>query len=331
MKVFVTGATGFLGASLVPLLVKEGFTVTASGRDQAKGQKLKKSGARFVRLDLSDPEGVFEAIKDHEIVVHCAALSSPWGRYEDFYQANVANTEHVLNASIKSGVRRVVHISTPSVCFRYKHQMGILETDPLPDKKVNAYASTKFIAEGKVREAGLRGLETLILRPRGLFGPGDNAIMPRVIRAGSSGSLPVFSKGPLWTDLTYVDNVSYSILCAINAAYQSPGEVFNITNGEPVDLIPLFDKVFQKIGKKIKTKYIPYQLASTSALAMEFICRHFLNNKEPVMTRYLTGLFCFSQTLDISKARRLLNYQPAYSMDEGIDRFACWWNRTQSR
>jgi len=330
MRVFVTGATGFLGFSLVKMLREKGYEVTASGRNQSKADQLEALGARFVRLELSDKKAVEGALKEHDGVIHCAALSSPWGKYDAFFQANVTNTENLLSAALENKVRRFVHISTPSIYFRFQHQLDLKETDPLPDKKINDYATTKYLAEGKVREAQAKGLETVIIRPRGIFGPGDTAIMPRIIRAGSLGALPVFTNSSITIDLTFVDNVSHSAVLALENSGQAIGHLFNITNGEPVDFIPFLKGVFEKLNTRLNLKYIPFPVGYTLATILEGIYRLPGWRGEPALTRYLVGLLGFSQTLNIEQAKTVLGYQPLVSMSEGVDRFARWWLETQA-
>ena len=325
MRIFVTGATGFLGYSLVKMLRQKAYDVTAIGRNQSKAAQLEALGAKFVYLDLDDQKATQSALKGHDGVIHCAALSSPWGKYEDFLQANVDNTENLLKASMENSITRFIHISTPSIYFRFQHQYGLSEKDALPLKKVNHYATTKYLAEEKVNEAASRGLETVILRPRGIFGPGDTAIMPRIIRAGSLGALPIFTNKPIMIDITYVDNVSQAAILAMENAGDAVGQVFNISNGEPVDFAPFLSKVFAKIKTPLNLKYIPFPAGYAIASVLEAVHSLPWVKKEPALTKYLVGLFAFSQTLNIEKAKNLLNYQPSISVNEGVDRFAKWW------
>src|SRR5690606_17003853 len=119
-----------------------------------------------------------EAFAGMDVVVHSAALSTPWGSLRDFERINVQGTRNVLNAALKQKIKRVVHISTPSIYVERRSREDIRETDPLPPKSINHYARTKREAETWVDAANASGLQTITLRPQGIFGPGDTSIFP---------------------------------------------------------------------------------------------------------------------------------------------------------
>lgn len=153
MRAIVTGATGFLGGRLAKQLHGLGWEVTAVGRDIMKGAELSREGIRFVSLDLRDKDMVIDLCEGQDAVFHCAALSAPWGAYEVFYSCNVTATEHLLEGSLRHGVGRFVHVSTPSVYFNFKPRLLVSENDPLPHRYANAYAQTKRLAELAVERA----------------------------------------------------------------------------------------------------------------------------------------------------------------------------------
>lgn len=119
MKALVTGATGFLGGHLARRLVREGWDVTGIGRNPEQGRRLEAEGIRFLNQDLRDESGTAAACTGQDAVFHCAALSSPWGKYRDFYGCNVEAARILAEASLREGVRRFIHVSTPSVYFDY--------------------------------------------------------------------------------------------------------------------------------------------------------------------------------------------------------------------
>ena len=114
MKVLITGAAGFLGGRLTKYLAaRPDYAVLATSRRTHRTLELTAAGAAFVPWHEAQGRLV-DILRDVEAVVHCAALSSPWGAYEAFYAANVTLTRHLLEATRSVGVRRFVHISTPS-------------------------------------------------------------------------------------------------------------------------------------------------------------------------------------------------------------------------
>jgi nucleoside-diphosphate-sugar epimerase len=134
MKILVTGGTGFLGKATALRLKSLGHDVSVVGRNPKAGAEVEKRGIRFFKTDLTDNEGINQACKGQEVIIHSAALASPFGKYQKFYDANVVGTQNVLDSSLKHRVRRFVNISTPSIYFDYKSRLNIKETDPLPKK-----------------------------------------------------------------------------------------------------------------------------------------------------------------------------------------------------
>lgn len=324
-RALVTGATGFLGQHVSMRLKGVGWQVTGMGRNGEAGARLEESGIRFIQADLRDRESVLDACAGQDAVFHCGALSSPWGPYRDFRAVNVDGTGHVAAGCRKHGVRRLIHISTPSICFNHRcDRLGVREHDPLPAKPVNAYASTKLQAERMVMEAFAEGLPGLILRPRAIFGPMDQALLPRLMRANASGGVPLFRGGSVMLDLTYVDNVVDAMLLGWEAPEEALGQAYNITNGEPALLKDVLAELFTLMGMPLRTRKLPYPVAYGAAALMEWSHRLLPVLGEPAFTRYSVSVLARSQTLDITKAREQLGYAPKVSLQEGLRRFAEW-------
>lgn len=322
MKIAITGATGFLGSHAARILGSRGHQITALGRNVEKGRKL---GVNFISGALSDSEMLERAFAGQDAVVHSAALSSPWGRPEEFYSANVIGTENVLKAARKAGVKRVVHISSPSIYVDFTDRENIREDAPLPEVPLNDYIRTKKIAEQKVDQAVREGLSVVTLRPQGIFGPGDEAIFPRIIRIARRGRFPMIGSGRNRIDITYVENVVDAIDCALEAPESRSGKKYNISNGEPVLNYEVIETILKKIGISFQFKRVPFQVAYGIGAAMEFTSRTLLNYKEPLLTRYSACVLAKSRTLSIDAARADLGYVPRVSVDEGVRRFVDWW------
>ena len=325
MKALVTGATGFLGKRLAKRLADDGHEVVGLGRNLDAGRWLEENGVRFVSADLADREAVVAACRDQEVVFHSGALSSPWGAYPAFYKANVEGTRNVIEGCRTHGIRRLVHVSTPSLYFNTEERLNVSEDDPLAETPVNHYAATKRMAETLVDAAHAHGLPVVTIRPRALFGPGDTTILPRLIRANERGALPLFGTEGPWVDVTYVDNVVDSLLLCASAPDHVLGRKYNITNGETVRMRHLLEKLFAALEVPARFRPMRYSVAYALAGTMEVAANAFMGGREPLLTRYSVNVLAKSQTLDISAARRDLGYTPRYSLDDGLAEFVAWW------
>jgi nucleoside-diphosphate-sugar epimerase len=328
--VLVTGATGFLGHKTALRFFKEGFSVTGMGRNKKIGEELQSQGVSFVCVDLENSTDVENALGGFDAVIHCGALSSPWGAYKDFYQANVIGTKNIVEACLKQKVRRLVHVSTPTLYVDTKDRLQVKESDPLPKSGINDYAKTKKMAEALIKEGSIKGLETLIIRPQGIVGPGDTSILPRLIRVAQKGTLPVIGQGENWIDLTYVDNVVQALFLAYQAPKEALGFEYNITNDEPVRLYEMLDVIFEELGFKYRKKKIPLGSALRMASGLEFIYRGLSLKKEPLITKYGVCVLGLSRTLDISLAKEKLNYRPIVSMKQAIKEIIQDYRKTSS-
>ena len=324
MKILVTGGTGFLGRHLVWRLAGQGHDVVFSGRDAAKAGEVAQRAARavaFVPLahgGAEAPAALDAAMRGVDAVVHCAALSSPWGRRADFHAANVRSTEEVLAAMRARGVARLVHISTPSLYFQFRDRLGVREDDPLPPP-VNLYAETKREAERLVRAAPV---PAVILRPRGIFGAWDETLLPRLLRLLRRKRFPLFNGGDALIDLTYVDNVVDAIVLAL-ALPGSPQATFNVSNGQPQRAADLFEQLAASFGLPWRPRHVPLATGLALARACELAGR-VARGWEPPLTRYSVGTVAYSQTLDLQRAREQLGYAPRIDIAEGIRRTTAW-------
>ena len=322
MKILITGATGFLGKRLAQQLVQE-KTIThirTTGRNETAGSALLALGTTFVKGDLETAGFVKELTKNIDVVVHSAALAAPWGRYEDFYKANILATQHLLEAAEQQGVQRFIHISTPSIYFNGKDRLDIHEDDPLPRTFTNFYAQTKFEAEKLVNQAFTRGFATVILRPRAIIGAGDLTLMPRLLAARQSGRLRIIGDGNTLADLTAVSNVVHAIRLAFDAPPEALGKAYNITNGQPVRLWDFISQVLSALHLPLSPRKMPYQLALALATALETFSR-LTSGKEPVLTRQGVGVLAKSCTLNIDRAKILLGYVPQQTLDQAVQEF----------
>jgi nucleoside-diphosphate-sugar epimerase len=318
MRILVTGATGFLGGRLCWSLAGAGHQLVGLGRNFDLGHELERAGVRFVQCDLgtAPDSALIEGIGAADAVVHAAALSSPWGLRADFMRANLTGTRSALEIARAAGAQRFVFISSPSVLFRFADQLDVSEDEAFP-RPVNFYAESKQLAEREVLAAG--DLSPIVLRPRAIYGPGDTALLPRLIRAAKAGPLPLLRGGQARSNLTYVDDVVRAIEAALAAPADQSGRVFNIA-GEAQPLRLVVERAAAASGIAVRWRTLPWPVALAAARLMETAARLAPRAPEPRVTAYGLGLLAFSHTLDVSAARSALGFEAAVPFEEGLSR-----------
>lgn len=326
MRILVTGASGFIGHHTVERLTRSGHSVVASGRDHLRLQPLASTAAQLALVDLAR-DSLHALVQDCDAIVHCAALSAPWGAESTFHTANVAVTQRLLAAASNAGVKRFIHLGSPSIYFRFSDQYDVPEEFEPPQHWINAYARSKWESELEVRAAAAANtdLETVILRPRAVFGEGDRAILPRVLALAQRGWFPLIAGGDALIDITHVDNVCHAIEQSLHSD-SANGRAYNITNGEPILVRDLLNLLFSTLGMRVRRLPLPRAAALALAGVSETVARLRRGQPEPRLTRYGVGVIGYSQTLNIAAARRDLDYRPEIGIEAGLHRFARHWN-----
>lgn len=315
MRVLITGGTGFLGRHLGAALLGAGDEVCLLGRDFGEVAGLLGAGAVPMRADLRDREAVVEACRGVDAVVHSGALSAPWGPWSAFEAINVGGTRHVVAGCRRHGVGRLVLISSPAAIFTGEDHVLTTEAAPYPRRFTSHYARSKAEAEQVVRAAP--ELPSVILRPKALFGPGDRALLPRVVAAARAGRLPQVGDGRNLVDVTYVENAAAAAALALRRD-EALGRIYHITNGEHVPLWELIREVLRRLGIPDQLRPVPIEALLVAAAALE--AGSALTGREPLLTPYTVAILGRTQTYDIAAARRDLGYTPAISVAEGVER-----------
>lgn len=267
----------------------------------------------YVAHDLTTPldiDGHFD------VVVHAAARSSPWGSRAEFERQNVDATRNVIDYCNAHGRPRLVFISSSSVYYEPRHQLGITEETPLAGTAINHYAATKQRAEELVRR--YEG-EWVILRPRAVFGPGDTVLLPRVLEAARAGRLPILESpdGPAVGDLIYIDNLVDCIVYA--ATVPAIRGDFNLTNNEPVEIGRFLFDLFARLGIPAPTRRVSVRTAMAAAATLELVHALFMPRREPAITRFGIHVFAYSKTFDVTRMLATMG-PPRVSLAEGMER-----------
>ena len=326
-KVLITGASGFLGAYTVRefLKYKDDYDILATGRNTAK---LKELGVRFLKADLtcaSDCDCLFNG-ENIDTVVHIAALSTVWGTWEDFENANVKGTANLIGSAIKNNVKRFVFVSSPSIYSCAESRYNISEYGFDDKNDLNYYIKSKIKAEQVVRSRDSL-IETVIIRPRGLIGIGDTSIIPRLLNLKK---IPLINNGKNLVDVTCVENVAYALRLCVDKS-DIGGLTFNITNGEPHHFKDILEEFFKNIGRKPVYKKFSFRTLWVVASILEFFYKTFRIKGEPMLTKYTVCTLGFSQTLDITLAKRFLGYKPIKTLEQCIQEYGEWYREENKK
>ncbi len=324
MKVLVTGGGGFLGSALTAKLIGRGYQVSVLNR--RRYPEVEKLGAVSIVADLSDSAKVSEACGGMDAVFHTGARAGFWGSYNDYYSSNVLGTKNVIDGCLKYGVKKLIYTSSPSVAYNAEDAVNIDESAPYPEKYLCYYSRTKAEAERMVMKAnGSGGLLTVSLRPHLIWGPGDNHLIPRVIRAAAEKSaakrLKIVGDGLNKVDITYIDNAVDAHLNAFDALAEgskTAGSVYFISQGEPVVLWEFINRILMGTGIPPLKNKVPYGFAYFAGAVSELIYSAFMIKSEPRMTRFLAAQLSKSHYFDISRAKNELGYRPKVSTEEGL-------------
>jgi nucleoside-diphosphate-sugar epimerase len=322
-RILVTGGGGFLGQAIVRRLIQKGYVVRSFNR--RKYPDLEKDHIEQVQGDISDPDAVDAACGGVDLVFHVAAKIGDWGKYEAYFNANVKGTRNIVTSCLKQGVGFLVYTSTPSVSYNKTEVTGADESLPYPQKYLTHYQKTKSLAEQHVIQASSSSLKTIILRPRNIWGPGDNQLVPGIIERANQ--LFRIGDGKNLVDTVYIDNAADAHILAAEKLLANPtlsGNVYFISQDEPVYCWDIINKILHAAGKPPVKRSMPAGIAYALGAMLELIYKILHLRKGPKMNRFLALELSQSHWFDISAAKRDLGYIPRVTIEEGLGHLREW-------
>jgi nucleoside-diphosphate-sugar epimerase len=320
MNVLVTGATGFTGGHLTRSLARAGDRVRAIVRRPEAAASLSDAGIEIVAGDITDRESLRRAMQGIDVVYNIAALYREAGLPEPVYRAvNADAVGTMVELAHEAGVRRVVHCSTVGVHGDIAHPPAD-EDAPLAPGDV--YQDTKLLGERIGRETADRlGIEFVIVRPTGIYGPGDRRLF-KLFGQIARGRFVMLGRGTNYYHVTYIDDLCAGFrLCGTAPA--AAGRTYILGGGEVptlAELVRTTAEVAGVSGPRLRAPVWPVWLAGA---ACEAICAPL--RIQPPLYRRRVDFFRKSRAFDISRARRELGYAPAVPLREGIRRTLEWY------
>lgn len=319
MQVFVTGASGFVGGAFVGAS-RGKHTIRAMSRSENSDARIRALGATPVRSSLG--EVTADQLAGCEAIVHCAAFVEEWGPWSDYWRINVEGTKQLLEVAKRAGIRRFVHIGTEAALFRGQHLDQVDEKYPLAFDSPFPYSRTKAFAEKAVREANDRagGFTTIVVRPRFVWGPGDETLLPVIRRMSENGQFAWIDGGRHKTSTTYIGNLSYAIDLALTNG--GGGDAYFVLDGPPVVFRDFLTQMARAAGFELKGRELPGWLVRSVAFTAEKLWRGLRLPGRPPITRFAAAIMSRDCVLSDAKARREMSYQPPFTVSQGLEALA---------
>lgn len=315
-RVFVTGGSGYVGRNLIRHLVARGDVVRALVRSGDAARTVAALGAEPVRGDLDDLPALQAGMQGCAVVFHCAALVSEWGTRAEYERANVHGTQKAIDAARAAGVPVLVHVSTEAVLADGRPILDADEARPLPKHPLPRYPATKGASETLVRAANGAGLRTVVVRPRLIWGNDDSSVLTQLEHAVNAGRFMWIGDGRYPTSSCHVDNLCEGLLLA--AEKGRGGEVYFVTDGEPVELRAFVTAMLRTRGVDPGSRCVPHAVALALATVSEGLWDMLGLRSAPPATRVAVRLFGEPVTVRDDKARRELGYVGKVSREHGL-------------
>ncbi|MBX3085167.1 MAG: NAD-dependent epimerase/dehydratase family protein [Anaerolineae bacterium] len=320
-KIFVTGGTGFLGHSLLPMLVQQGYHVRALTRHPERSAWLHPLGVEIVQGDVEDEALIQQAVEGCQYVIHAAGRFSFWGKREQFEQTNVIGSRHVMQAAVNAGVEKFIHISTVVVVGTPLPDLLVDETHPT--HPVDPYQRSKLRGEQVALDYFHdHKLPVVVLRPGAFYGPhGRYAFNRLFIEDPIKGLRIQLNNGRYITFPVYTGDVAASAINALKLG--KAGEVYNIC-GETMTHHQANDIVSEEAGISRFRLNVPGW--SMIALAYVWTALSEYTHIEPYYPLNLRSYVFNYWRVSSEKAKRDLNFQPI-SFRDGVRATLDWYYR----
>ncbi|NNF54135.1 MAG: NAD-dependent epimerase/dehydratase family protein [Acidimicrobiales bacterium] len=318
MRVLVTGASSMMGRGVVAKLVaRDDAVVTLQRTAGTWPSAVEEYLGSVAQLDL-----VRRAADRCDAVVHLAAKVGITGPVQEFIEVNVEGTRTVLAAAQAAGVRRFVHISSPSVAHAGQSLVGAPAGRADPSATRGHYSTTKAIAELDALAANSSHFAVAVLRPHLVWGPGDTQLVGRIVERSRQGRLAYVGSGTALVDSTYITNAVEAVVAALDHTVEAAGEPLVVTNGEPRPIGELIDGILAAHGLEPPSLRIPVWIAKGLGWGAERAWSRFDLGGEPPMTVFTAEQLGTAHWFDQRRTRQVLRWQPRISIDEGLTALA---------
>jgi nucleoside-diphosphate-sugar epimerase len=318
MRIFVTGATGFIGAHFVEHALGAGHEVIGLYRSERPETGeivalLQRRGARLLRGDILSPDAFQGELDGVDSVCHFAGAFREADADERYFErTNVEGAVRVLHAAAAHGVRRFVHCSTAGI---YGQRVSGVVDESTPIRPWNSYERSKLAAEAAVRKAAqAAGIEYVILRPSAVYGPRDERLR-KLFRAVAKGRFPLFGRGDGRRHMIYVSDLVDAFLRACEAPSARNQELI-VAGPRAATLREILDTAARAAQRRAFGPQLPLKPMLALAGLVEDACTK-LNWRPPIYRRRM-DFYLNDAAFDSSRAQQLLGWRPRVDLQEGI-------------
>ncbi len=314
-RVFVTGAGGYVGRNVVRYYVAKGVQVVGLVRRADAEGVLRAAGAEPVLGDILDP-AIAGAMAGCDALVHAAADTSHGLGGETQRLVNEDGTRNVFTAARVAGISAAVHLSSDSVLADGNPIVNANETHPYPKAPAGSYSRTKAAAELAAIASNGPRTRVMVLRPRMIWGRDDTTALPILVDMVRTGQFAWIGGGRYQTSSTHIDNLCYGIDLAFQRG--RGGEIYFISDGEPASFRTIVTEMLETQGIAAPDKIVPRAVVKFVARAGQFVGKLSGGRFSPPLTMQAFATSAVVFTLDISKARGELGYQPVIDRASGM-------------
>jgi nucleoside-diphosphate-sugar epimerase len=315
VKVFVTGATGFIGGEVVRQLRERGDDVACLVRTPEKGKAVAALGCELVSGDLGDREAMRAGMEGCDAVIHAAAMYEvgiPKSQHPAMREANVVGTENAMRAALEAKVPKVVYVSTCAV-FGNTHHKVVDESYEHPGKEFTSYyEQTKWEAHQVAKRLIADGLPCVIVQPGGVYGPGDTSSVGSLLEQFLSGKMPLLPFPELGMCLSHVEDVANGIVLGVDKG--NAGETY-VISGPATTIREAIGVVAGISGRKAPRHAMPTPLLKALTPVGPLVGK--MMGQPPNLRELISSADGVTFWASYEKAGRELGYAPR-GLEEGL-------------
>lgn len=325
MKIFVTGASGFLGSHLVESLANKGYKIIAMIRENSNIELIKNLVTEFRYGDLEEPETLNKIVKGTDIIIHLAAYYTFHGSRKLYEKINVEGTRRLVEVALKHKIQQFIYCSTTEVIGPVKNPPADENTEPNPAYE---YGRSKLKAEEIIKDHGLKGLNYTIIRPSGIYGPRNvNDVSYWTITSfakNSIGTRFIIGSGENLVQFVHVKDVVEGFTLALEKSDISNRQTYIISEDKAYTYNQVYEILADLTGRKPPRKHIPKILAKILIAPIQGLNK--LLGKDNFLYRTSTvNSVCSNRAYSIEKAKRELGYHPRYDLRTGLKETIEWY------